>query len=328
MKTHANARLSLKGRELLIARVQDAGWSLIAAAEAAGVSDRTARKWIARHRDEGPAGLLDRSSAPAVVANRTDEQRVELIAALRRLRMTGAEIAECLDMALSTVSGILTRIGLGKLGRLGLEPAQRYERARPGELIHIDVKKLGRIHDGAGHRFIGKPGQRKAAGARSDAAGVRRQQVGWEYVHVCIDDATRLAYVEVLADEKAPTAIGFLHRAVKHFATYGITVERLITDNGSAYRSTIHAIACRTLRIRHLRTRPYRPQTNGKAERFIRTMLGGWAYGAIYRSSAERNAALAGWLDFYNRRRPHGALSHKPPLARLNELNNLLGSYS
>jgi len=328
MKTHANARLSLKGRELLIARVQDAGWSLIAAAEAAGVSDRTARKWIARHRDEGPAGLLDRSSAPAVVANRTDEQRVELIAALRRLRMTGAEIAECLDMALSTVSGILTRIGLGKLGRLGLEPAQRYERARPGELIHIDVKKLGRIHDGAGHRFIGKPGQRKAAGARSDAAGVRRQQVGWEYVHVCIDDATRLAYVEVLADEKAPTAIGFLHRAVKHFATYGITVERLITDNGSAYRSTIHAIACRTLRIRHLRTRPYRPQTNGKAERFIRTMLGGWAYGAIYRSSAERNAALAGWLDFYNRRRPHGALSHKPPLARLNELNNLLGSYT
>ena len=328
MKMHANARLSLKGRELLVARVQDAGWSLSAAAEAAGISDRTARKWIARHRTEGLDGLLDRSSAPRVIANRTDDRRVEVIAALRRLRMTGAEIAECLGMALSTVSGILARIGMGKLGRLGLEPAQRYERARPGELIHIDVKKLGRIHDGAGHRFTGKPGQRKAAGSRIDADGHRRLLVGWEYVHVAIDDATRLAYVEVLADEKAITAVGFLRRAIKHYASYGIAVERLITDNGAAYRSTIHAIACRTLGIRHLRTRPYRPQTNGKAERFIRTMLGGWAYGAIYRDSAERNAALAGWLDFYNRRRPHGALSHKPPIARLHELNNLLGSYT
>ncbi len=328
MKMHANARLSLKGRELLIDRVEGAGWSLNAAAEAAGISDRTARKWIARHRTEGLPGLLDRTSAPAVVANRTDDRRVEVIAALRRLRMTGAEIAGTLDMALSTVSGILTRIGMGKLGRIGLEPAQRYERARPGELIHIDVKKLGRIHDGAGHRFIGRPGQRNAAGKLADAAGVRRLQVGWEYVHIAIDDATRLAYVEVLADEKAITAVGFLRRAIKHFASYGITTERLITDNGPAYRSTVHAIACHTLGIRHLRTRPYRPQTNGKAERFIRTMLGGWAYGAIYRDSAERNAALAGWLDFYNRRRPHGALSHKPPIARLHELNNLLGSYN
>jgi transposase InsO family protein len=328
MKMHANARLSLKGRELLIDRVENAGWSLSAAAEAAGISDRTARKWQARYRIEGPTGLLDRSSAPKVVANRTEERRVEVIAALRRLRMTGAEIAETLDMAVSTVSGILTRIGLGKLGRLGFEPAQRYERARPGELIHIDVKKLGRIHDGAGHRFTGQPGQRRAAGSRIDAEGIRRNRTGWEYVHIAIDDATRLAYVEVLPNEKATTAIGFLRRAVAHYSTYGITTERLITDNGSAYRSTIHAIACRALGIRHLRTRPYRPQTNGKAERFIRTMLAGWAYGAIYRSSAERTAALTGWIDFYNRRRPHGALSHKPPLARLNELNNLLGSYS
>jgi transposase InsO family protein len=320
MKMHANARLSLKGRELLIERVEHAGWSLSAAAEAAGISDRTARKWLGRYRAEGVDGLLDRSSAPRVVANRTEERRVEVIAALRRLRMTGAEIAETLGMALSTVSGILTRIGLGKLGRLGLEPAQRYERARPGELIHIDVKKLGRIAR-PGHRVLGK--QNRAT------AGYHRQanHHGWEFVHVAIDDATRLAYVEVLTDEKAPTAIGFLRRAVKHYASYGITVERLITDNGSAYRSTMHAIACRALGIRHLRTRPYRP-TNGKAERFIRTMLGGWAYGAIYRDSNERNAALAGWLDIYNRRRPHGALSHKPPLARLNELNNLLGSYS
>jgi transposase InsO family protein len=323
MKTHANARLSLKGRELLVARVEDAGWSLSAAAEAAGISDRTARKWVTRHRVGGLVGLLDRSSAPAVVANRTEDGRVEVIAALRRLRMTGAEIAECLDMALSTVSGILTRIGLGKLGRLGLEPAQRYERARPGELIHIDVKKLGRIQRGAGHRITGYQHYNPTRGAR----GAARRTVGWEYVHVCIDDATRLAYVEVLADEKAITAVGFFRRAVKHYASHGIKVERVITDNGSAYRSTVHAIACRALGIRHLRTRPYRPQTNGKAERFIRTLLGGWAYGAIYRDSNERKAALAGWLDFYNRRRPHGALSHKPPLARLNELNNLLGSY-
>ena len=269
-------------------------------------------------------GLLDRCSAPHRVANRTGDGRVEVIAALRRLRMTGAEIAETLDMSLSTVSGILTRIGLGRLGRLGLEPVQRYQRARPGELIHIDVKKLGRIQRGAGHRMTGHRHYNPTVGTHTKRYGT----VGWEYVHVCIDDATRLAYVEVLSDEKAITAIGFLRRAVAHFASYGISTERLITDNGSAYRSTVHAIACRSLGIRHLRTRPYRPQTNGKAERFIRTLLGGWAYGAIYRSSEERTAALAGWIDFYNRRRPHGALSHKPPIARLNELNNLLGSYT
>ena len=321
MKLHANARLSLKGRELLVERVEGAGWALTQAAEAAGVSDRTARKWLARYRAEGPTGLLDRSSAPATVANRTDERRVQAIAALRRLRMTGAEIAEALDMALSTVSAILTRIGMGKFGRLGLEPAVRYERQRPGELIHIDVKKLGRIAR-PGHRVLGQQG-RAAKGYHR-----RRYDQGWEFVHIAIDDATRLAYVEVLSDEKATTAIAFLARAVKHFASYGITVQALITDNGSAYRSTVHAIACRALRIRHLRTRPYRPQTNGKAERFIRTLLGGWAYGAIYRNSRERTAALPGWIDFYNRRRPHGALSHKPPIARLHELNNLTGSYS
>jgi transposase InsO family protein len=326
MKLHANARLSVKGREFLVERVETAGWSLTGAAAAAGVSERTAGKWLARYRAEGVAGLHDRSCAPVTVANRTDERRIEAIAALRRLRLTGAEIAEVLGMALSTVSGILTRTGMGKLGRLGLEPAQRYERERPGELLHIDVKKLGRIQNGAGHRVTGKRG--RYTGSRTDAEGARRQIVGWEFVHIAIDDATRLAYVEVLLDEKATTAVGFLRRAREHFSSYGITIERLITDNGSAYRSTVHAIACRMLGIRHLRTRPYRPQTNGKAERFIRTLLGGWAYGAIYRDSRQRNAALAGWLDFYNRRRPHGALSHKPPIARLNELNNLLGPYS
>jgi hypothetical protein len=191
------------------------------AAEAAGVSDRTARKWLARFRLEGSAGLMGRSSAPTVVANRTDERRLEVIAALRRLRMTGAEIAECLGMAVLTVSGILTRIGMGKLGRLGLEPAERYERARPGELLHIDVKKLRRIHQGVGHRFTGKPGQRRAAGSRIDAHGHRRNLAGWEYVHIAIDDATRLAYVEVLTDEKATTAVAFLRRAVQHSPRMG-----------------------------------------------------------------------------------------------------------
>jgi transposase InsO family protein/lambda repressor-like predicted transcriptional regulator len=327
MKLHANARLSVKGRELLVWRIENAGWSLTQASEAAGVSDRTARKWLARYRTEGPDGLLDRSSAPWVIANRTDERRIEVIAALRRLRMTAAEIAECLGMALSTVSGILTRIGMGKLGRIGLEPAQRYQRERPGELLHVDVKKLGRIPDGrAGHRVHGNRAWQRSP-RRRDAAGRERRMIGWEFVHVAIDDATRLAYVEVLPDEKAATAVGFLRRAIAHYQAHGITIQRLITDNGGAYRSTIHAIACRALGIRHLRTRPYRPQTNGKAERFIRTLLSGWAYGAIYRSSAERTAALAGWLDWYNTRRPHGALNHQPPTARLNELNNLLGSY-
>ena len=326
MKLHANAALTLRQRRRMVRLVVDVQWSIARAAAEFKTSSRTCSKWVARYREASEAGLLDRSSAPLLVANRTDARRVEAIAALRRLRLTGAEIAELLGMALSTVSGILTRIGMGKLGRVGLEPAQRYERARPGELIHIDVKKLGRIHQGAGHRVTGKRG--RYTGMRTDAEGARRQLVGWEFVHIAIDDTTRLAYVDVLADEKAVTAVGFLRRAGKHFNGYGITVERLITDNGSPYRSTVHAIACRALGIRHLRTRPYRPQTNGKAERFIGTLLGGWAYGAIYRDSRERNAALGGWIDFYNRRRPHGALNHKPPIARLNELNNLLGSYT
>jgi transposase InsO family protein/transposase len=326
MKLHANAALSLNKRRLLCCRVVELEWTLTEAAAAAEVSVRCARKWVGRYLAEGEAGLLDRSSAPKSVANRTDEQRVEAIAALRRLRFTAAEIAELLEMALSTVSGILTRIGMGRLGRLGLEPAQRYERQRPGELIHIDVKKLGRIERGAGKRITGT--KRNPRRTRVDAAGVNRKVIGWEYVHVAIDDCTRLAYAEVLTDEKATTVIGFLSRAVAFFRRHGIAVERLLTDNGSAYRSALHAIACRALGIRHLRTRPYRPQTNGKAERFIRTLLAGWAYGAIYRNSTERTNALDGWLWHYNHQRRHSALSHQPPIARLNERTNLLGTYS
>jgi transposase InsO family protein len=323
MKLHANAALSFRQRERMVRRVVEEGWSVREAASAAEVSARTAGKWVARYRAEGLGGLLDRSSAPSVVANRSDEQTVNAIAALRRLRFTGPEISEVLGLAPSTVSGILTRIGMGRLGRLGLEPAERYERTVAGELIHIDVKKLGRIHGGAGKRITGV--KRNPMRTRVDRNGVKRQIIGWEYVHVAIDDATRLAYAEVLQDEKASTAIAFLRRALAFFKRHGMQVRELLTDNGPAYRSAVHAIACRTLGIRHLRTRPRRPQTNGKAERFIRTMLGGWAYGAIYGSSAERTAALDGWLWTYNHRRRHQAIGRQTPISRV---NNLLGSYS
>jgi transposase InsO family protein len=320
MKLHGNARTCPHSRLVIVRRVSEDGWTLAAAAEAAGVSVRTVSKWLRRYRSEGEDGLLDRSSAPGSIPHRTPEERVAAIAALRRLRMTGPEIAECLRMSFSTVSAVLTRTGLGKLSRLEpLEPPNRYERKRPGELIHIDVKKLGRIH-GAGHRMTGTRTSQNAGRREARRTG----RAGWEFVHVCVDDATRLAYVEVLTDEKATTAIGFLRRAVAHFAVYGVQVECVLTDNGSAYRATIHAIACKTLGIRHLRTRPYRPQTNGKAERFIRTLLAGWAYGAIYASSKERTQALDGWLWHYNHRRRHSALGHQPPATR----TNVLGSYS
>ena len=323
MKVHANAPLSPKGRLVLCRRVEQ-GWTLGAAAEAAGLSVRSASKWLARYRAEGELGLCDRPSTPRSIPHRTPDDRVEAIAALRRLRMTGAEIAECLGMALSTVSAVLARIGLGKLSRLEPpEPPNRYERSRPGELVHIDVKKLGRIL-AAGHRVTGSRASQKKTRRERKRVGL----AGWEFVHVCVDDATRLAYVEVLPDERATTAIAFLRRAVGYFRAHGIAVERVMTDNGSAYRSTIHAIACHALGIRHLRTRPYRPRTNGKAERFIRTMLGAWAYAAIYGSSAERTAALPAWLKFYNWRRPHGALSKRPPGARLTELNNVARTYT
>jgi transposase InsO family protein len=318
MDLHGNAALSWSGRRELARRVVDQGWTVTAAAEAAGVSVRCARKWVGRYRD-GDRRLLDRSSAPRRVANRTEPERVAVIVRLRRLRMTAAEIAETLAMPLSTVSGILTRTGLGRLGRIGLEPAARYERSKPGELIHIDVKKLGRVR-GVGHRISGS----RASQKQTRRQGKLRQVHGWEFVHVAVDDYSRLAYAEVLDDETAATAAGFLRRAVAFYRRYGIEVERVLTDNGSCYRGVVHALACRLLGIKHLRTRPYRPQTNGKAERFIRTLLNGWAYGPIYGSSHERTRALDGWLWHYNHRRRHSALSHQPPVSR----TNLLGSYT
>jgi transposase InsO family protein len=261
MNLHANARTCPKSRRLMVDRIE-AGWSLAEAAEAAGVSDRTAAKWLARWRAEGEAGLLDRSSAPRRVPGRTPRLRVEAIEALRRLRMTGAEIAELLEMPLSTVSAVLRRIGLGKLSRLDpLEPPNRYERARPGELLHVDVKKLARIH-GAGHRMTGN---RKSQNKRRSRR--RAGDLGWEFVHVCVDDATRLAYAEVLTDERGETAAGFLRRAVAWFNTMGIKPERVLSDNGSCYRSRVHKTTCLELGIKPKFTRPYRPRTNGKAER-------------------------------------------------------------
>jgi transposase InsO family protein len=323
MKLHANARTCPNSRRLLVRRIEEEGWALILAAEAAGISERSARKWLARWRAEGEVGLLDRSSAPRRSPTRLPADRLEAIEALRRLRMTAAEIAEVLGMALSTVSRWLRRIGLGRRSALAPpEPPNRYERKRPGELIHVDVKKLGRIGvRGAGHRVTGdRRGQVKVT-----VDGASRRVTGWEFVHFCVDDATRLAYVEVLDDEKAATAVGFLRRAVAWLASMGVTVERVLSDNGSCYRSRLHAEVCRELGIRHLRTRPYRPRTNGKAERFIQTLTNRWAYGAIHGSSAERTAALPGWLDHYNFRRGHGSRGHRPPAARLAELEQPRG---
>jgi transposase InsO family protein len=273
------------------------GWSVAVAAEAAGVSERTVYRWLARFRCHGQQGLVDRRSVPGRIPHKTSAERVSAICKLRQLRLTAAEIAEQLRMPLSTVSAVLRREGLGKRSRLEPpEPVNRYERSAAGELIHIDIKKLGRIEGGPGKRITGR---RSRWRGKTDAAGVRRQRIGWEYLHVAIDDYSRLAYAEVLDNEKASTAIAFLHRAVAFFAGHGICVERVMTDNGSAYISHAHAIACRELDIRHLRTRPYRPRTNGKAERLIQTMLQRWAYARAYSSSAERAATLKAWLDHY-----------------------------
>ena len=310
MKLHANARTCPKSRALLAERVLVEGWSLAAAAEAAGVSVRTAWKWADRAR-RGDHQLCDRSSAPKRVPHRTPVSKVEAIAALRRLRLTAAQIAATLSIALSTVSAILKRIGLGKRSRLEPpEPPNRYERRRPRELVHVDVKKLGRF---------------AVAGKRVAGRRHARRGYGWEFVHVCIDDHSRLAFVEVHGDERGETAVGFLRRAVAWFAARGVCVERVMTDNGSPYVSSVHAAACRELGIRHLRTRPYRPRTNGKAERFIQTLLREWAYDRIYASSAERREQLPAWLSHYNFRRPHGSLGHRPPGARLNDV---AGNYS
>jgi transposase InsO family protein len=287
-------------------RVDVEGWTVSDAAEAAGLSERRAYVWLGRWR-AGDRVLEDRSSTPRRIANVTPARVVAMIERLRRLRMTSTAIAAKLEMAVSTVGAVLARIGLHRLSRLEpLEPPNRYCRRHPGELIHIDIKKLGRFHR-PGHRVTG----RTAKGACANLGA------GWECCHVAVDDTSRVAYVEILPDQTAKTTVGFLERAIAWFAARGVIVQRIMTDNGSNYRSKLHARVVQRLGIKHVFTRPYRPRTNGKAERFIQTLLREWAYAAVYRTSDHRGRALEPWLDFYNHRRPHGALGHQAPATRL-----------
>ena len=306
MELHGNARLCPFQRRLMCQRVRLEGWTIAKAAAAAGCSERTCHKWLARFDAGDP--MTDRSSRPHHSPTRTPAETVEVIETLRRLRMTGPQIAEKLDMPLSTVTLVLKRIGLNRLSKLEPpEPPNRYCRRHPGELIHIDIKKLGRFNK-PGHRVTGRA-----------SPGTGSQQAGWEAVHVCVDDTSRAAYVEVLPDQKADTCIGFLDRAIAWFAAHGITIERVMTDNGSGYVSKAWAAHCERIEVRHLRTRPYRPRTNGKAERFIQTMLREWAYAAVYQTSQHRHQALGPWVWRYNNQRLHSALNHKTPISRLHQ---------
>jgi transposase InsO family protein len=320
MKLHRNHRTCPSSRRLICRRVLEEGWTLQQAAEAAGCSVRTAGKWLKRFRD-GDLGLVDRSSRPRRSPARLSGDRVRAIELLRRLRMTAAEIAEVVRVPLSTVSLWLRRIGLGKRSRLAPpEPPNRYERRHPGELVHVDIKQLGRVR-GVGHRISGSRASQKRTRLQGRLTGV----AGWEYVHVMVDDYTRLAYAEVLDDLTASCAIAFLRRAVAWFADRGVQVKAVMTDNGSCYRADAHRVALAELELRHVRIRPRRPRTNGKAERFIQTLLNEWAYARIYGSSTERTAALPLFLERYNYRRPHGSLGKRAPATRL---NNLVRNYS
>ena len=304
MRLHGNARLTPFQRALLCTRVREEGWTVEEAADAAGCSERTAYRWLARHDAGEP--MTDRSSAPGRVPGRTPQSTQDVVEQLRRLRWTSTRIAGELGLPTSTVCALLVRLGLNRLSRLEPpEPPNRYCRRHPGELIHIDIKKLGRF-DSPGHRVTGKR-----------VGYARNRSAGWEYCHVAVDDTSRLAYVEVLDDEKGPTCVGFLRRAVAFFNAQGIAVERVMTDNGTGYRSNVHAAAVTQLGIKHLRTRPYRPRTNGKAERFIQTLQVEWAYAASYQDHIHRRRALLSWLEYYNCRRPHSALGHKPPVSRI-----------
>jgi transposase InsO family protein len=281
-----------------------AAWSADQAAAALGITPRTAFKWLARYRSGGCTALRDRSSRPQRLARLTDEDRAQLVIRLRQSRMTGLQIARRLRMPRSTVAAILKRAGLARLRDLEPpRPVVRYERDRPGELIHLDIKKLGRI-ERVGHRITGDRTSRSRG-------------AGWEYVHIAIDDASRLAYVEVLANEQADTTVGFLRRALAFYRRHGIRVERVMTDNGSAYVSHLFAQLCKQRFLRHIRTRPYTPRTNGKAERFIQTLLREWAYVRPYASSRRRTAVLPRWLHHYNHRRPHGSLNGRTPISRV-----------
>jgi transposase InsO family protein len=306
MNIHKNARLTAHGRERIVRLVVEGGQTPQAVSEAAGVCPRTVRKWVKRFRAEGPAGLRDRSSRPLRLRSPTPEPVVARIIALRRQRQTGAQIAQDTGVSPATVSRVLRRAGLNRLKALEpAEPVRRYEREKPGELLHIDIKKLGRFNR-VGHRITGdRKGQSNSRG------------IGWEFVHVGIDDASRIAFSKVMKSERKRCATAFLKAAVAYYKSLGITVERVMTDNGSCYRSKTFRNACRKLKLKHIRTRPYTPKTNGKAERFIQTTLREWAYARAYNTSDERAAELPYWLHRYNWHRPHGSIGSKPPISRL-----------
>jgi transposase InsO family protein len=312
MNVHKNARLTARGRLLMVRRIEEQSWRVADAASAAGLSERRCYEWLRRYRAGGEIALYDRSSAPARYRTRTTSKRDDQIELLRRQRLTGNQIASQLGLPRSTVGAVLRRLGLGRLKALNPPvPVVRYERQRPGELLHLDTKKLGRIGS-VGHRITG----------RQPGVINRHHGIGWEALHVAVDDASRLAYIELLPDEKKESAVAFLDRALAWFARHGVTVERLMTDNGSAYRSHDFRKRLSQAGIRHIRTRPYTPKTNGKAERFIQTSLREWAYARAYQSSAERGQAMHPWITSYNHSRPHSALGGRPPAAKL---NNLLG---
>jgi transposase InsO family protein len=312
MNVHKNARLTPQGRALLVHRVRHDGWRVSDAAAAAGLSERQAFRWLARHRAGGELALQDRSSAPARCPHRTDAKTITSIEQLRRQRLTGPAIARQLGMPRSTVGGILRRLGLGQLSALQVKPEiVRYQRDKPGEMIHLDMKKLGRI-DGIGHRITGdRTGQSNKRGT------------GWECLHVAIDDASRLAYSEILPNERADSAVAFTTRALAWFKDLGVSVERIMTDNGAAYKSFAFRDLLIERAIKHKRTRPYTPRANGKAERFIQTSLREWAYARAYETSHQRTQALTPFLLNYNTVRTHSGIRYQTPMLRL---NNLLGN--
>lgn len=314
MDVHKNAKGTPASRALLVRRIRQEGWTVAAGAEAAGLSVRRAYHWLARARDEGEAGLVDRTSCPRRRPHAIPRHQLDRVLSLRRQRQPAAEIAQRLGLPVSTVGRLLRRNGLGRLSALDPKPpVVRYERATPGELLHIDVKKLARIVR-PGHRVTGNRAHQPSA-------------VGYDFVHVCVDDSTRFAYVEILADERKHTVSGFLERAAKSFAARQITVTGVMTDNGSGYVSKVFRDTCRRVQIRHCRTKPFCPRTNGKAERFIQTLLREWAYRFRYENTAQRTAMLWRYLHFYNYHRAHRSLGGLPPVSRL-RLNNVVSTDS
>ena len=317
MNVHKNARTTVRGRAELVRRVLEEGQAVTAVAAAFGVDVKTVYKWVERFQAEGPKGLEDRSSRPRRLRDPTPAEAVERIIALRRERRTGEQIAREVGVSASTVSRILREAKLSRAK--DLEPAWpvvRYERELPGELIHLDIKKLGRF-EAEGHRVTG------------DRQAGRSRGAGWEFVHVCIDDASRIAFSQILPDEKKESAVAFLRAAIAYYLSLGVVVARVMTDNGSCYRSRAFRKVCAGLGLKHIRTRPYTPKTNGKAERFIQTALREWAYANAYPTSDHRAAELPLWLHRYNWHRPHGGIKSHTPISRLGlDRDNLLKLYT